>query len=92
VNGGKVCREALTKVSFGNVGDSDAKAEDEGALCYYFPMTSIVGERTTHEHTIDSTYQARYSPMMLRYPRYTILSAKLLVVLLNESPDTLFPL
>jgi len=31
VKGGKVCREALTKVSFGNVGDtsSDAKAEDD---------------------------------------------------------------
>jgi hypothetical protein len=30
--------------------------------------------------------------MMPRYPKYTILSAKLLVVLFNESPDTLFPL
>jgi hypothetical protein len=27
VDGGKVCREALTKVSFDNVGDSDAEAE-----------------------------------------------------------------
>ena len=42
MNGGKVCREALTKVSLSNVGDSDAKAEDEGAFCYYSSMTSIV--------------------------------------------------
>jgi len=29
VNGGKVCRKALTRVSFGIGGDSDAKAEDD---------------------------------------------------------------
>jgi hypothetical protein len=50
-------------------------------FCYYSSMVSTVYRRATHEHTTDSTYYERYSPMMLRYPRYTILSAKLLVVL-----------
>ena len=56
MNGGKVCREALTKVSFGffdNVGDSDAKGRALCASSRYTHMTSTVERRAVHQ-IIDS--------------------------------------
>lgn len=84
-----VARHSLIKESFDNVGDSVAKA-DVALILHYTSMTSIVKRRATHQPTLESRSDERYSPMMLRYPRYTILSSKLLAVLFNESPYTLF--